>query len=507
MAISDEKRAETSGDVDWGIDLKSQAANLWNGLMAWAMKVNGANGRKVSGVLGRSKDFLGYARRHRKKGASLEEAIGLVKAIGLPPFVVFAKLFPPPESPAELLRQLGHGHAATELPSPLRHAGAAAKRIGSARLEAANPPRLPRRQRLAWIDELRLADPCEAIRQLESELGSLLLAAESTPLPEPSLAGDLAFALALWADFQRGEGRCDLALEACPLALDFAERSRERWAIAHGLWVGALLVHELGHSEIGLPWLDRAAGLFALENHLGRLAELRVSAGLLLLALGRREQGLDELREALARLPGTDHRWRHIALLELATAEIEAGDAAEALPRLDLLVREHHMPGHFRSLVLWRRAAALLLVGDISAGIEGFGEAMKLVVRSGRPADAAFALCDFALFLVRQGQDRRAAALVVDLQVAWEGNPPSEEIGEVVEDLYALSRLRELAVKDLEGAKSRLLEIGPLPDQGALLANLSAGSKEDGKSGPGAAVTGGGGGRAGARPEENKLQD
>jgi tetratricopeptide (TPR) repeat protein len=458
--------------------------------MAWALRVNGANGRKVSRVLGRSKDFLGYARRRRKKGASLEEAIGLVRAIGLPAFVVFAKLFPPPESPAELLRQLGQDRAA-EMPPFLRLAGTAAKRLGAEPLVTANPPRLPLRHRLAWIDELRLTDPPEALRQLETELGSLLLAIECTELPEPNLAGDLAFALALWADLQRCDGRCDLAVEAGALALDFAERSRESWAIAHGLWVAALLVHELGHSEIGLPWLDRAAGLFAFENHLGRLAELRVCAGLLLQALGRREKALGELRAALERMPGCDHRWRHVALLELATAELEAGAAAEALPRLEMLAREHLIPGHFRAQVLWRRAAALLSMGEIASGCDGFGTAARLLARFGRPADAAFALCDFALFLVRQGHGSRASALVVELQVAWGGNPPSEELGEVVEDLFALTRLRELVAKDLEAARSRLQALGPPPDRGTLLTNPVEEPKEGGKNGPGAAATGG----------------
>lgn len=407
-----------------------KSRSFWNALLMWGLHACRASDRQLSRLMGRSDDYVGYSRRNRKKGPTLDDAFRLIEAIGLPDWVVFGKLFPPPSRPAELLERLWQHTKKRGSPAPLFFPAA------------------------GEIPDL-------AIGRLEKEIDALLGACQTGPQADPGALGDLAYALAIWGDSRRSHGCLDSAFRACHLALDLAERSEDRWVLGQCLWNGALLLADLGFAEYGLPWLEKAAALFALERRGEDLPALLAAQGLLLIATGRQEAGLRCLREAVGLLPAGERRWRHAALLELAAAAQEAGKNREALADLEVLDREQEGSSFLQGVIRWRQAGALLGLGDKEPAVEAYRRAIAQVGDLGDPADALSLLCDAGEQLIRHGEAAVAGQLAAILLGAWKNRAAAPRLAEIVEDLHALGRMRPLAEIDLQLARHRLKALSP----------------------------------------------
>lgn len=444
------------------MDFKQRSSNLWASVSGWASR---SSDRQASRILGRSRDFVGYAKRNRQKGPSLEEWVGMLEVIGEPEFVIFGKLFPRPQ-PAELLRRLHErfvaAAAAGDAPlllSQLERAWSIIETKVKARAEA---PRPSLQRRLLWIDELRLEDPGEALRQLETSLESLLLEVCAAKNLDPDQLGELAYAVAQWADLQRAEN-LPAAIAGGALAVNMAERSGSRWAIAQSLWLAAVLVLELGHPELGLPFIDRAAGLFSLDHHFERLPELMVTQGILSLEAGFPDEGQDALRQALERLPMVERRWRHQALMHLAIAAQETGHHREALACLEELARNYPQPHPLQPQLQWRRTQSLLLCGDIAEGLAAFAQVTARHVENGDWGELAYALCDVAECLANQGQASEIPALTAAILALRNLRGPRRQLAALLEDFHAQAHLRPVALTDIWQIRARLEKITHRP--------------------------------------------
>ncbi len=424
-----------------------KSKDVWCALLWWALDASRKSPRQLSRLLGRSDDYVGYSRRNRKKGPTLDDAFRLIEAIGLPSWVVFGKLFPPPARPAEVLEQLWKeaGTSGAPAPSLVARVQAARAAIEMRELAPAEPPRRSRR------DSQQSLVPAE----LETEIAKLLGACQEGPTIDSGVLGDLAFALALWGDAQRSCGDLDAASRACRLALDFAERSQDRWVLGQCLFIGALLIADLGYPQYALPWLEKAAALFAFEAQCA-LPELLAAQGLLLLRSGGKEAGRRDLREALRLLPPEERRWRHAALWQLATTAQEAGDFGEALARLDTLASELPSRDVLQGLVQWRRAKALLALDGKGQAIELFALALAQLGELGDPAAAVHVLCDAGEALVTHEESVAASQLAGILLGAWNKQALPFRLAELAEDLCALGRMRPLVAADIGLIRQRL---------------------------------------------------
>ncbi len=166
------------------------------------------------------------------------------------------------------------------------------------------------RNRLARIDELCLNDPALGLRLLETEINTQLLQLKCGKAADKTAASALAAALAIWSDQQRLSRRQDLALDACLKALDFAETSGDRWAVAHAFKAAALLAQELGMPGCSLAWLERAGFCFGLEKDLAPVGRILATQGQILADKGDYPSAAAALRDALARLPAADRGTR-----------------------------------------------------------------------------------------------------------------------------------------------------------------------------------------------------
>ena len=447
---------------------KQKSELVWDKLLRLAIARCDHNETLVSLLMGRSRGFLAACRRRRKGGASLEDTLRLAATTRLPDCVVFGRLFPSPEEPAAFLRLLA-SHLDAELdeaePSPiLARVDQVWQSLTGKEVRAAERPPLSPRRRLVWLDELRLEERAEAFCQIENEIRLLLISLSNSKTIEPGALGDLAFALALWSDIQRAEGHHRLAIAASPLALELAERSEDRWVLGHCLWMAALLLHEIGLPDCGLPWLDRAAALFSLDNHPSHGPEILVCQGILALAAGLAPRGLAALRDALARLPASNRRWRHVALLQLGAYSLEAGKPQEALTCFGVLISETSKSDLGLGQLLWRRAIALLLVGEVDQCLAAFAEAMALIAEHGTKTDVAYALCDFAEYFLQRGQATNACLLTGEvLLLLRDCAAVDPKLLVLLENLYAKARLRTFGQADIDDAREALKDFGPAP--------------------------------------------
>lgn len=104
------------------------------------------------------------------------------------------------------------------------------------------------------------------------------------------------------------------------------------------------------------------------------------SLGGLYVRLGREEEGLDLLRDALERLPADERRHRRVILVELAWSHDLAGRSLEALPLYDealRLARELEGPLE-QAAVLGRRASALRHLGRLDEARRDYRRSLHL---------------------------------------------------------------------------------------------------------------------------------
>ena len=421
--------------------------------------------RRVALRMGRSKDYLAWLRR-RKTPLDWVESLELVGASQLPDWLVFDRVFPRPKRPADLMRQIHELlHPEFEIPPLLEHLGATTHQAQRKWVVEAEVPRCPNLPLLLWIEKRRFQDMEENAKRLDRQICLLLVELNVAERIDPSLLTELSFAMGIWADTQRLERKRDIALAAWPLALDLAELSGERWAMARALWGAAQLLGDFGLPDCALPWLDRAAALLAFDQHTATLAELLVSQGTLQLANGDPETALGTLREALERLPAVDRRWRHPALLHRAAAAQALGHYGEAEAGIATLLLEHRENDHFQGQILCRRAALLLETGEAAEAISVFSKATQLLLRHDLSYNAIYLYCDFAEFLIEKELDPEAATLAAEMMRRVGESAASPRVAAVVEDLYAAARMRRLNLDCLEEARFQLEEYGPRPER------------------------------------------
>lgn len=460
------------------MDPKQKTAKLWKTLLGQAEEANDSNDRVISRRMGRSEDFLAVS-RHRRRGASLENFVRLLQAAGEPEWAVAARLFPAPEGPAETLRRLrAHNRslpAAQALPPPLDRLEEVCAGLERLRPAATGGVGRQVRGRLAGIDRMRHRDPAAGRRLVETELNTQLLQLQSAKGADRAAAAALAVAVAIWADEQRREGRQELAGEACPKALDLAELAGDRWALAYTLEAAALLAQELGLPGYALAWLERAGFCFALENELAPLPRILAAQGRILADLGRYPAAAVALRDAVARLSEADRHLWHPALLALADTEQCLGRPLAALSCLERLAREHQAEDMVRRDLLWRQAGLKLAAGNTQAAVLLLGQGVVLTLRAGRPVDVGYVLVEIAQRLLAAGATEPLELLASAALERIEEPARHRRLVEVVEDLFALTRLRRLREADLEGIRRRLEEIGPPPAKGW----FPAGTKTD----------------------------
>jgi tetratricopeptide (TPR) repeat protein len=447
------------------MDPKKRSAEIWAALLAFVAKVRNSNERLINRLMGRAKDHLGTMRR-RRKPPTLEDAIRLAGASGMPEWMVFGQLFPRPLGPAEVLRQLRQcrqpGEAPAEPPpllARLEQAWAPIARKGT--IEGKR--QLSARRRLSWIDEARHEDEAEGSRLLENEIVTQLCLLDCAKAPPATVLADLAVAVAMWADQLRLGGQADAALVAFPLALELAERSEEGWASAHCHFLAALLVHDLGLGEQGVEWLGRAGCLFAAEGEAAYLQRVLAAQGCLLVSLWRYRSALPLLRGALEKLPAGDRRFRPAALLALAEVEQALGRLPAARACLEPLAQDQLAPESFQTQVKWRQAAIDLAAGDAARTTETFSQAVASATRLGRPLEVLFALCEFAEQMLHGGRSGQVCGLAEEVLCRWGKRSENRKLAEAMEDFYALARLRPLVRGDIEGIRKKLKKLGPAP--------------------------------------------
>jgi tetratricopeptide (TPR) repeat protein len=446
------------------MDPREKSAELFYSALDLVSRTTGSADSRLSRALGHGADFVGYAKRRRKRSASLEEIFGVLAVTGQPDCVVFGKLFPQP-APAELLRLVCDAdprHRQAE-PPLLARVRKVCEGLNLRQLKSAETLAWPRRMILGVIDELRFKHLRLGLLGIEETIESLLVSLACAHKLTPERLGSLAFAISLWGDIQRSAGYAGRGLLACALGLDLAEKSTDRWARARCLWLAAVQMHHLGHSELGLPWLDEASLHFGLEQEYSYLPQLLVTRGILQSALGRKEEAARSMCDALEKLKATDERWRHEAMLQLAILWQEAGRFEEALGHWVELLRAHASRDvHQADLQLWKSAAHLGL-GQTSESVMAFGEAVRLLSESGQEAAAAWALCGIARRLLEQGRAQSIGAAVSEVQRAWAKSTLSPRLVRWLEDFFALARLRRFTRADLADLKSRLQEVSPPP--------------------------------------------
>jgi len=443
---------------------KEKADAIWSSLVDAALEHCDHSERRLSRLTQHSKGWANSLKR-RKKGAYLEECLGLAAATGKPDWLAWGSFFPQPESPAELLRALRPTvleapDRPSNLPLLVQQLEEAWECLGPKRGISAAASRTSLRYRLSWIDDLRLRDLPESLRLLEREIGMLLADLDFVAAPDPGLLCDLAFASSIWADIQRSARNLEVAFRVCPLALDFATRSDDKWTLAQCLWKGALLLHEVGHDAFGLPWIEKAGFLFGLDGHTPHLAELLVTRGMLEWNLGKSEVAFGSLREALSRLALSNQRWRIPAYENLTTIAHLQGNFADARKFVDALAAEHREQDAFQGLIQWRRAAILLQSGDLERGREAYRATLQLLIRNGQAENAAYAVFDLAELCLGQGDPAKAARIAADAMPFACEMANNNAVAELIENFFALTRLGELQQADIDQGRQELARLG-----------------------------------------------
>jgi hypothetical protein len=223
------------------MDPRQKSAELFYSALDLASRTTGSAGSRLSRALGHAADFVGYAKRRRKRSASLEEMLGLVAATGQPDCVVFGKLLPQP-APAELLRLVCDAdprHRQAE-PPLLARVRKVCDGLDVRKVKSAETPAFPRRNILGVIDEIRFKHLRIGLFGIEETIESLLVSLACAHKLTPRRVGCLAFAISLWGDIQRSAGYAGRGLLACALGLDLAEKSTDRWARGQCLWLAAV---------------------------------------------------------------------------------------------------------------------------------------------------------------------------------------------------------------------------------------------------------------------------
>jgi tetratricopeptide (TPR) repeat protein len=443
---------------------KEKSAEFFYSLMDLASRTTGSADSQLSRALGHAGDFVGYAKRQRKRSASLDETFGLVAATGQPECLVFAKLFPQP-SPAELLRLVWEADPRhrQEEPPLLARVRKVCDALDTREVKSTETLAWPRQMIFGLIDDIRIKHLRLGLFGIEETIERLLVSLVCAHKLTPERVGCLAFAVSLWGDTQRSAGYASRGLLACALGLDLAEKFTDRWARAHCLWLAAVQMHHLGHSGIGLPWLDEAALHFGLEQEYSYLPQLLVTRGLLQSALGRKEEAARSLRDALEKLQPTDQRWRFEALIQLAVLSHEAGRFEEALGHWVELLRGHQRRDIDQAELQLLKSAAHLGLGQVSECVTAFGKAVQLYSETGQEANAAWALCGIAGRLLQQGRMDKIGAVVSAVQGAWAKSTLSPRLVRWLEDFFALARLRRFSRADLADLKNRLQDLAPPP--------------------------------------------
>lgn len=444
------------------MDPREKSTELFFSAMDLASRSTGSADSQLSRALGHAGDFVGYTKRQRKRGVSLEEMFGLVAATRLPDCVAFGKLLPQP-GPAELLRlvyEADPSHIQEEPPllARVRKVCESLDKVTSTETLA-----WPRRMIFGLIDDVRFKHLRLGLYGIEETIERLLVSLACANKLTPERVGCLAFALSLWGDIQRSAGYAGNGLLACALGLELAEKSTDRWARAHCLWLAAVQMHHLGHSECGLPWLDEAALHFGLEQEYSYLPQLLVTRGILQAALGRKEEATRSWHDALEKLEPTDERWRREAMIQLAVSSHEAGHFEEALGHWEELLRGNEKRGIDQAELQLLKSGALLGLGQVSGSLAAFGKAVQLFSENGQEGAAARALCGITGKLLQQGRAENIGAVVSEVQRAWAKSTLSPRLVRWLEDFFALSRLRRFSRTDLADLKSRLQDVAPPP--------------------------------------------
>jgi hypothetical protein len=143
------------------MDPREKSAELFYSALDLVSRTTGSADSRLSRALGHGADFVGYAKRRRKRSASLEEIFGVLAVTGQPDCVVFGKLFPQP-APAELLRLVCDAdprHRQAE-PPLLARVRKVCEGLDLRQLKSAETLAWPRRMILGVIDELRFTRQC-----------------------------------------------------------------------------------------------------------------------------------------------------------------------------------------------------------------------------------------------------------------------------------------------------------------------------------------------------------
>ncbi len=139
------------------------------------------------------------------------------------------------------------------------------------------------------------------------------------------------------------------------------------------------------------------------------------------------------------------------------------GRPTEALGCLDRLAAEHQGEDDLGRALLWRKAAAKLAAGDTDSALPAFGKAAALAFRTGRPVDVGYALLEFSQQLLETGKSERLLALAGEALLHFGKRSTHRRLAALLEDFYALSRLRPVTAGDLKKLGKRLNKIDQPP--------------------------------------------
>lgn len=321
-------------------------------------------------------------------------------------------------------------------------------------------PLLEIRKPMVWratlmvLEEERTRDWRKTRRRLERYALAL---ARRLAGPDPVTRNDLvelASLIAAWAAVQRVAGWRNQALDALQIAFVLAERSADVWTQGFCFQKAAYLTHDLGHNQLALILIERAALCYGEAGTPDDLARILIDRGYFSFFCGRKEEALRLLESGLRKVDRNQRLYVVAAHLTLARIFRERGDRSRARQELRAAIDCHLADSIEVAYISWEAAKQEREFQDAAEAEKLLKTSFRLFVHHGHSGDLAFVALDWAEILLETGRLPELKRLVRDVLKRLETMARAiRGLAKPFENLAALLALGGLGKAELDAAR------------------------------------------------------
>lgn len=301
-----------------------------------------------------------------------------------------------------------------------------------------------RARKIEKLDKLRRRNRQLARERLHQMIYGMVERMENKDERPRKALGELSSALGILAALKRCAGcradALDLLLAARPLSL----QAKDSEIAADWFMRAAMLLVDLNRDVRAHHFLLEAGSLYFLAGSTAKQAEVVVARAYVLTHANHHSESRHLLGLVLPLLGEHQGETRLVAHQTLAKNLRECGEVVEACKHLSIAIEMAGDDPWSLASCLWSKGKLLARLGDTSAALISFEEALPLVAKVTGAGELAELGMEYAKLLWTEGRWPELRALAADLATWIQPLRGTKKLQDIIEDFTALILVNDL---------------------------------------------------------------